>query len=250
MDHSFRLVRTVDDPFGAYALLPQTGAVVIPAVYDREACSRWTGGVYRAREQWNHDFGGEQFSLGRAFYTHFEEDRSEAYFADPASSDASVEEFAPGLQRSMLDLVRTVIGGKEPVIQRRGWCGPGIHVFPPSGPVAENGGVCHFDVEGLTARQIAQRAPAITLVAVLQPVTKEGEGGLRVWDVLYDGHVYPRDEEVARPSALATYDRAGQVVLIDSYRLHQIQPFGGSQERITATVHCVRSDAAVWECWF
>ena len=42
----------------------------------------------------------------------------------------------------------------------------------------------------------------------------------------------------------------GDVVLIDSYTLHQIQPFAGSRERISATVHAAQVDTGLWECWF
>ena len=54
-------------------------------------------------------------------------------------------------------------------------------------------------------------------------------GGLRVWDAVWNG----RDHDEAAvsvaaraPSIVAEYE-AGDLVLIDSYRLHQIQPFAG-----------------------
>jgi hypothetical protein len=122
-----------------------------------------------------------------------------------------------------------------------------VHVFPPGGPVAERGGVVHFDTEGLAANHVRTRAPAITLVAMLQP--PEAGGGLRVWDVTYDGHDHPTEAELAMPSEVIV-SRPGDVVLIDSYRLHQIQPFTGGLDRISATVHAARIDPTQWECWF
>jgi hypothetical protein len=232
---------------GAYAALSSSLAVVVDGHFDAAACARWVDGVYRARDVWTHDFGGEQFCLGRAFYTHYEEGRSAAYFADVAASDARVEEHAPGLQAAMRELVREVLGDVR-VVQRRGWCGPGVHVFPPAAPVAERGGVLHFDTEGLSAHHSGRARPAITLVAMLQAAADAG-GGLRVWDVRYAGHDHPTPEEIAAESALVTY-RTGDVVLIDSYRLHQIQPFAGGRDRISATVHAAEVDRGVWECWF
>jgi hypothetical protein len=82
---------------------------------------------------------------------------------------------------------------------------------------------------------------------MLQP--SETGGGLEVWDVLYDGHDHPTDAELRASSAIVPY-RVGDVVLIDSYRLHQIQSFGGTRERISATVHAAELDAGLWECWF
>jgi hypothetical protein len=241
------LIHRVDRADGALGELASTCAVVVERFFSAEQCADWARGVYAARDVWTPDFGGEQFSLGRAFYTHFEEGKSGAYFADAAASDARVETHAPGLQRAMLELVARVVGAKSR--PRRGWCGPGIHVFPPEGPVASRGGVRHFDTEGLAAHHLQQESPAITLVAMVQTTERETDGGLRVWDVRYDGRDHPNEEELRAPSAVIRY-HTGDVVLIDSYRLHQIQPFSGSRDRISATVHAARVDADLWECWF
>lgn len=239
------LISRVARADAASSALASACAVVIERGISVGQCERWAQGVYGGRDVWTHDFGGEQFSLGRAFYTHFEEGKSSAYFADTAASDARVENHARGLQQVMRDLVATVVSGRA--VQRRGWCGPGVHVFPPGGPVASRGGVHHFDTEGLPADHLARRRPAITLVAMLQ--TPETDGGLRVWDVLYDGHDHPTESDLAASNATVSY-RTGDIVLIDSYRLHQIQPFSGTRERISATVHAARIDAGLWECWF
>lgn len=240
------LIFRVDHAGGGLAALPSALAVVVEGHFSEAACARWVDGVYAAREVWTKDFGGEQFALGRAFYTHYEEGKSKDYFADAAASDARVEAHAPGLQQAMRDLVSRVIGDAR-VVPRRGWCGPGVHVFPPGGPVASHGGVQHFDTEGLTAHHLARRRPAISLIAMLQ--SPETDGGLRVWDVRYEGRDAPNEEELSRRTALVAY-RSGDAVLIDSYRLHQIQPFEGARERISATVHAACVDDGLWECWF
>src|SRR5687768_13111379 len=85
-------VARVDRAEGAIASLlfygGDAGAVVVPKYFSSERCSRWVEGIYAGRADWTADFGGEQFALGRAFYTHYEEGKSEAYFADVAASDA------------------------------------------------------------------------------------------------------------------------------------------------------------------
>lgn len=232
---------------GALAVLKTACAVHFAQTFDEATCARWVLGVYAARDEWTHDFEGEQFSLGRAFYTHLEEGRSKDYFADAAASNARVEKHAPGLQAAMRDLVAKVTGGRA--VPRRGWCGPGIHVFPPEAPVSQRGGVVHFDTEGLPARHSGAHRPAITLVAMLQTPANPDEGGLKVWDVLYTGEDHPTPEELARPNAVVRYG-LGDVILIDSYRLHQIQPFTGPRERISATVHAAEVDPGLWETWF
>ena len=201
--------------------------------------------VLAARRRWTLDFGGEQFALGRAFYTHLETGKSGEYFKGAAASDALVESVLPRVQGRTLALMARLLGSQ--VRPRSGFCGPGVHVFPAGGKVAREGGVVHFDLEGLTDHQKARGHRAVTLVWTLQPAA--WGGGLRLWDALYDG----------RPdSAIETDDHdfvtvrceAGDAVLIDSRRLHQIRPFRGRKDRISITLHAVEVDRGVWETWF
>ena len=37
--------------------------------------------------------------------------------------------------------------------------------------------------------------------------------------------------------------------MIDSYRLHQIQPFSGDRDRLSVTAHLVFADGR-WQVWF
>jgi hypothetical protein len=74
-------------------------------------------------------------------------------------------------------------------------------------------------------------------------------GGLRLWDALYDGR--PDSAIETDDHAFATVrSEAGDAVLIDSRRLHQIRPFRGRKDRISITVHAVEVDRGVWETWF
>ena len=204
--------------------------------------AQWVRGVYEAREHWVAAFDEVQFSLGRAWYTDLEEDREATYFREAAASDARVERACPGLQAAMLHGLEQVVC--QPVVRRPRWCGPGVHVFPAGGWLAEHGGEVHFDREGLTAAQLASRAPALSLIAMLQP--PEQGGGLGMWDILcHDGVA----EEAPRPAdAVADY-ALGALLVIDSYRLHQIQPFGGARDRVSATLHAVETRGR-WEAWF
>jgi len=218
---------------------------IIRGAIDEATCARWVASVYAARDEWTEDFGGEQFALGRAFYTHFETGRSEEYFRDATASDARVERGAPGLQARMRSLVAEVTAGR--VVQRRGWCAAGVHVFPAGEKVARVGGVIHFDVEGLTKGHLALRKPALSIVAMLQPAL-EG-GGLRLWEARYSGSEHPSDEQLATRTELVEYG-VGDVLAFDSYQLHQIQAFGGARDRVSATLHAAETDRGVWQTWF
>lgn len=213
-------------------------AVVIRSVVDKERCARWASAVTAAREVWTHDFGGEQYALGRAFYTHLETDKSAEYFRDAQASDARVNEIVPGLQETMRELVAKTTGGH--VVQRRGWCGPGVHVFPAGEKVARVGGVVHYDLEGLGRYHIAAHKPALSLVLMLQP-----PGALKLWDVTHPA----RGDEASSHNEVIEY-ATGDLVVFDSYRLHQIQPFEGERDRISATVHAAEVSRGVWETWF
>jgi hypothetical protein len=49
-------------------------------------------------------------------------------------------------------------------------------------------------------------------------------------------------------SAVVEY-AAGDLVVIDSYRLHQIQPFSGDRDRLSVTAHLIFTDGR-WQAWF
>jgi hypothetical protein len=223
------------------------------AVLTREQCARWVSGAYAARDDWTPCFEGVQFTLGRAFYTHLEEGRSEDYFAAARRSDALVESALPGMQALVRALIGELVGApiSSPVLPRSGWCGPGLHIFPAGDWLSQHGGDVHFDTEGLSSEQLAARAPALSFILMLQPPARGGQ--LRVWDMTYDGE---RDDDedgvMVAPEGItsATIDyAAGDLVAIDSYRLHQIQSFGGERDRISITAHAVLSDGR-WQVWF
>jgi hypothetical protein len=219
-------------------------AVRCPGALTRGECTMIVDWVYAARADWTTNFGGKQFTLGRAWYTHLEEGRDADYFENARASDLSVRARVPGLQDRMFAMAADLLGG--PVVQREGWCGPGVHIFPARGEVARRGGEVHFDNEGLTAVQIERRAPAFTFVLMLQ--RPEIGGGLRVWDRLYAGDDFQRKPDPNVPVIQVAYE-TGELVVIDSYRLHQILPFPGHTDRITATVHAA-FDSGRWEAWF
>jgi hypothetical protein len=216
---------------------------VVRRAANAESCARWVEQIYAARADWTPNFDGVQFTLGRAWYTHLEEDAAGAYFAGAAGSDALVRARVPGLQEALLTLAAQLVGA--PVQPRAGWCGPGVHIFPAGEWLAQHGGDVHFDTEGLRAAELAARAPALSLILMLQP--PEQGGGLAVWSARYQG-----EDHVDEPERFARVDvdyGVGDLVAIDSYRLHQIQPFAGARDRISATTHLVQHDGA-WHAWF
>jgi hypothetical protein len=220
-------------------------AVQYANVLSDERCRDLVRGVYAARRHWIENFGGAQFTLGRAWYTDLEQDRVDDYFAGARRSDAIVDAAVPGLRALIFDLASALL--RAPVVQRPAWCGPGIHIFPARGDVAATGGDVHFDTEGLSVEQKARREPTLTLVLMLQP-PDEG-GGLHVWNRRWSGEA---DDDVVDPADAATaiaHPHAGDLTAIDSYTLHQIQSFRGARDRISATAHAVH-DAGRWELWF
>ncbi|WP_224365072.1 2OG-Fe(II) oxygenase [Hyalangium versicolor] len=229
-----------------FELLDTHLGVRVPGFLSRESCAHFTRRVYDGRPFWISDFGGVQFSLGRAWYTHLEQDREDEYFAQARTSDAQVERFLPGLQASLRDAIATLV--RAPAPQRPGWCGPGVHIFPAGQWLSHHGGDIHFDTEGLSDEQCQQGSRALTLVLMLQP--PESGGALRLWDVTYEGSDDVPDELPQRSYVDANYS-VGDLVILDSYRLHQIQPFTGPKDRISATAHAALDvSGTVWETWF
>jgi hypothetical protein len=231
-------------PVSARCLLREHLAVRYPGVLTEGEAGAYVESVYRARESWTANFGGTQFTLGRAFYTHLEEDRDGEYFARARASDAAVRRELPGLQERLMAEAARVVGA--PVVQREGWCGAGVHLFPARGEVARRGGEVHFDTEGLRDDQLARRAPALSFVLMLQRA--QTGGGLRLWDRLYDGDDFPAKPDPGVTVTRIEYEQ-GELVVFDSYRLHQILPFRGASDRISATLHAAL-EGETWEVWF
>jgi len=215
-----------------------------PRMLDPFECRVLVAQIDGARAAWTPNFGGVQYTLGRAWYTHFEEDREDEYFDGAEESDALVERALPGFQDRLLDMASDLVGA--PVVRRPRYCGPGVHVFPAGSEVARKGGEPHFDTEGLTREHLLKRAPALTLILMLQPA-KSG-GGLAVWDSTYAGHDFPERPPPDVACDIVDY-KVGELVVIDSYRLHQIQPFDDSTDRVSATFHLVQ-EGETWLAWF
>jgi hypothetical protein len=225
-------------------LLEHALAVRVRGALDRERAAEWARGVHAARAEWTSNFGGLQFTLGRAWYTHLETNVAKDYFANARASDAIVERACPGMQDAMRALASRAVGA--PVIARPGWAGPGVHVFPAGGHAATHGGDIHFDTEGLTPAHVRDKAPTFTIVVMLEP--PRAGGGLKVWDVHFSGADDATPSELQRANAIAEYE-AGDLVCIEAFRLHQIQPFEGDVDRVSATLHAAFVNGR-WETWF
>lgn len=233
---------------GSPALLEHlrtAAAVTVRNAVDEATCQQWVARILEAQNEWIADFGGEQFALGRAFYTHYETGRSDVYFRDASRSNALVERVLPGMQDMIRNLLGRMVGGNARL--RRGFCGPGVHIFPARENVASKGGVIHYDMEGLSPLHVQRRAPAMSLVLMLQPPT--WGGGLRLWNSLWHGADEPDDEEIAGPHITHRY-QVGEVLLMESHRLHQIRPFRGTLDRVSITLHAVEVDRGQWDTWF
>lgn len=219
-------------------------AVHVAGYWPSERARQAASAVLASREAWVTDFGGLQFCLGRAWYTHLETDRVGEYFARAPQADRAVEAALPGLQAELREALSWLCG--RPVHARRGWCGAGVHVFPAGEHCARQGGEIHFDDQGLSRAQLRGRCPSASLVLMLQ--APETGGALRLWDARYEGSPHPRPEQVAA-EAVEVRSAPGDLVVFDSLRLHQIQPFGGALDRISATLHGADVGSG-WESWF
>jgi hypothetical protein len=215
------------------------------AVLEPAAAQALAEQVMAAKRHWRSDFGGEQFSLGRAFYTHQESGQAAAYFQATQASDASVEAILPGMQQTMRALLGQLLGGE--VRQRYGFAGAGVHIFPSGERVATRSGVVHYDVQGLAPVHLREHSRTATLVLMLQPALRGG--GLRVHEAHYAGHEHASEAERASPARTIRY-AAGDAVLIASTRLHQIRKFSGQLDRISVTLHAVETVQGIWDTWY
>ena len=108
----------------------------------------------------------------------------------------------------------------------------------------------HFDTEGIPcdlSSRLRGRSRALSFILMIQ--CPETGGGLRLWNATYEGRDAPTAEEVASSSLHVDYE-AGDLLVFDSYRLHQIQSFEGLRARLSATLHALESSPGIWETWF
>lgn len=230
-------------PLGAR--LARHAAVGVRGAMSGAEAAAAAAAVLHAEADLGDDFGGEQRSLGRPWYTHMETGRAADYFRDAAASDARVERVLPGMQARTLAVLARVLGGA--VRRRHGFCGPGVHVFPPGEKVARRGGVHHYDLEGLTPTWRFALPSAVSLVWMLQPPPTRG--GLSLFNKTFKGDNWPMDD-APRVARTTTRMRAGDLLVFSSYRLHRINGFSGDMARVSITCHAVEVDAGVWDAWF
>jgi hypothetical protein len=218
--------------------LQRGGVLRLPALLASCDAESAACAVQAARTDWVESFGGDQFALGGAWYTHVEDGRARHYFRDAARFDKLVARALPALQEQVVTVLAALLGARTR--RRAGWCGPAVVVFPPDGPVARAGGSIHVDCEGLEEQDLAQLPPAWSFVCILQ-LNPCGDarpvgGGLRVWSSRYAGKCAPEPGTTNVDSELVTL-AAGDAVVFDSYRLHQIQPFSSNAPRMALTAH-------------
>jgi hypothetical protein len=232
-------------------LLGGAGAVVFRDIFTPAEVQGMVATIYALREQWLPGFEEEQFSVGRVWYVDVADEAEEEYHEDSVRSNAQIEERFDSIQERMRAFCAAIQPG-DLVQIRPGWAGPGFVIFPAHAACAENGGDIHFDIEGLAGDLLDDpEAAAYSFIAMLQK--PESGGGLQVWREQYDPN--RRDEYIPElqsepegPSFLIDY-RIGDLVMINSRAIHQIQPFEGDTDRITLTFHIVRQ-AGAWHIWF
>lgn len=231
--------------FRALELLRERLALHFRGVLTPAECSELVAGVYAGRAAWAPSRAGSEYTLGRNYRTDLEQEQQEEYFAQAASSDALVRHWVPGLQGKMVALLRLLV--KDRVAQRAGWCGAGLNILPAGGHCARHGGAPHFNIAGLEPAALSSEAPTISCALMLQPARDGGE--LQLWDRLYEGEPGIDEAEVKQDSARCSY-AAGDLVVVDSRRLHRVAPFGGARDRIIVTLRAVYSkERRLWEVW-
>ena len=158
----------------------------------------------------------------------------------------------PGLYEKIIQLCKNIEKDAD-ISLRQGWAGPGFAIFPAHGRCAELGGDIHYDWEGLTDGQLDDlHAEGYSFIAMLKKPSQGG--GLKIWDVKYDLN-HKQEELVAWanspdcPSLLIDY-QLGDLVLINSFCLHQIQPFEGEVDRVCLTFHIAKYNEKKWYIWF
>lgn len=214
--------------------------------------------VYAQRRHWKSGAGPGDFTLGNVWYAHIEFGREQEYFASVATSRALINRLFPKLEQRILAFCRQLTGDASVQI-RSGWGGPAIVVFEGGSETARRGGVLHIDHDGLPAELLETRGAA-TFSFILPLQMPADRGHLLVWPDLYD----PTDRarfmvgsgDIALPHLPVQLlpHCVGTALAIQSLRVHQIQGFDGSCDRVTLNWRLTRlGDQGAdprWVVWF
>lgn len=250
-------IRVIDisDPSSAYpasttfnTLVEDADVIVFSEFLAQDELQNIVHTIYDQRQLWTPAYGGEQFSFGQVWYSYQETGRESEYFQLAEESNLLLENHLPGLYGKILDFIRSV-QQNEPVTIRDKWAGPGLVIFPAHGHCAEAGGDAHFDWAGLTQDQLNDHyAEAYSFIAMIQKPEKGG--GLRVWGLRYKpgDEVDPDTPSPDEESILLDY-QVGDMVVIDSFKMHAIQSFEGNTDRISLTFH-IAKEHGIWHVWF
>jgi hypothetical protein len=235
-------------------LLEDTLAVVFQGIFSLEENQEIVSKIYSLKNLWVPSYEGEQYALGRVWYAHVDDRIQDNYFERAIESNKMIETHFPGLYQKLCNFC-SKIQMNEPVRIREKWAGPGFVIFPAHEYCAKEGGGIHYDWEGLTEEQRNNSdTEAYSFISLLQK--PERGGGIRIWETKYDPS---RKEESLKPSidilpdpgaknVLIDY-QVGDLLLINSLSLHQIQPFEGDADRITLTFHIAKNSES-WHIWF
>ncbi|GMV31953.1 MAG: hypothetical protein AMXMBFR59_40780 [Rhodanobacteraceae bacterium] len=239
------------------AVMSRHPAVVIRGAIPRSIAEAAVEKLMTLRPQWGAGPVPDEYNYGTVFYAHAMNKNIPDYFARSGAENERMGRDFPELFPAVMRLVQDIMRDEE-VTYRPGWSGPSFVYLGPGSISAVEGGTIHIDWEGFSAWDhpktedllSSRELEAYTLVLMLQN-TPEG-GGVRIWDKRFDpGHrdEFIPDPETAPDVPFATPQYAiGDLVVLHSMTVHQIQPYAGGA-RITLNFHLVRR-GTVWHLFF
>jgi hypothetical protein len=209
---------------------------------------------YAAQNDWVSGFGGQQYSLGEAWYHYVETGTggNPAEYLDRAvPSRDIVERHITGLHDYVLSFLSKLHPDREVKI-RDHWAGPGIVTFLANNYVAKRGGGIHFDTDGLTQEEL--KNPDFRLRSYVSTLQKPKTGGdLRLWDYRYDDNV--GEDVLEDPKNYSDVVRSriiyeqGDLCMFDGLKAHKIEAFEGDKDRVCLTFHTAERENKL-EVWF
>lgn len=237
---------------------PMVAAVAFAGLFSPAEVAKLLAQVYAQRRLWQTGAGPGDFTLGNVWYAHMEFGREQEYFATVPTARALINRLFPKLEQRVLAFCRHLTG--DPAVQiRSGWGGPAVVVFDAASETARRGGVLHIDHDGVPAELLEiQGADTFSFILPLQLPPQRGH--LLVWPDLYDpaerGRYMVGSGDISRPRPPVQLlpHVVGTALAIQSLRVHQIQGFDGSCDRVTLNWRLTRlagpGAKGRWVVWF
>lgn len=226
-------------------------SIIVKDILSPAECEELVERTYQLQSHWRAGTSPGEFTFGRSFYTSFDNRDVMDYFDEAPGLNAVLQTNFPWLMPKIFNFCHQFTQNTEVTI-REGWAGPAIVIFHAGGTTSKEGGSVHIDFEG-ASRRLLDQPGGLEKYSFMLPLQLPQKGGnLRTWPEVYKQYHHDRYLcEITSPQGeckIVAYS-VGSIIGLYSLRIHEIEPFESTIDRVILTFHLAQINGA-WKLWF